>query len=186
MEIRHNLLKFARASAALALATSMIGAYGASAATTTQNPVDEQSLNKHVHHALVMNPWYGVFDNIEYQLNGTEVVLTGQVVLPVTKSDAEKAVMRVAGVTQVVDNITVLPVSRFDDQIRRAEFRAIFSGPTLGRYATGVVPSIHIIVNNGNVTLEGAVMNQMDSSIARIRANQVPDVFSVTNNLHIG
>jgi hyperosmotically inducible periplasmic protein len=187
MKMRNNLLKFARASVALALATPMVGVYTASAAATTQNPVvDEQSLNKHIHHALVMNPWYGVFDNIEYRLNGTQVVLSGQVVQPVTKSDVEKSVRRVEGVTQVVDNVTVLPVSRFDDQIRRAEFREIFSGATLGRYTMGAMPSIHIIVDNGHVTLEGAVMNQMDYNIARIRANQVPGVFSVTNNLHIG
>lgn len=187
MRICNRLMKFVRASAALALITLLAGAYTARAANTTQNPVvDEQALTKHVHHALVMNPWYGVFDNIEYTVNGTQVVLTGQVVLPVTKSDAEKSVRRVEGVTQVVDNIQVLPVSRFDDQIRRAEFRAIFSGSTLGRYAMGAVPSIHIVVDNGHVTLEGAVMNQMDYNIARIRANQVPGVFSVTNNLHIG
>ena len=187
MRFRTYLLKVARTSFALALVTLMIRAYTVNAATTTQNQAaDEQSLNKHVHHALVMNPWYRVFDNIEYQLNGTQVVLSGQVVLPVTKSDAEKAVKHVDGVTEVVDNIQVLPVSRFDDQIRRAEFRRIFSGDTLGRYAMGAVPSIHIIVNNGHVTLEGSVMNQMDSNIARIRANEVPGVFSVTNNLHIG
>jgi len=187
MRIRNRLMKFARASAALALVALLAGAYTARAANTTQNPaVDEQALNKQVHHALIMNPWYGVFDNIEYKVNGTQVVLTGQVVQPVTKSDAEKSVRRVEGVTQVVDNIQVLPVSPFDDQLRRAEFRAIFSGTTLGRYTMGAVPSVHIIVDNGHVTLEGAVMNQMDYNIARIRASQVPGVFSVTNNLHIG
>jgi hyperosmotically inducible periplasmic protein len=186
MKFRSNLLKVARVSVAIALAALTIGAYTASAATTQDQTVNEQALNKHVHHALVMNPWYGVFDNITYQLNGTQVVLSGQVVLPVTKSDAEKAVQHVEGVTQVVDHIQVLPVSNFDDQIRRAAFRRIFSGDTLGRYAMGAVPSIHIIVNNGHVTLEGTVMNQMDANIARIRANEVPGVFSVTNNLHIG
>jgi hyperosmotically inducible protein len=180
------LLKVARVSVALALAAITIGAYTASAATTQDQAVNEQALNKKVHHALVMNPWYGVFDNITYQLNGTQVVLSGQVVLSATKSDAEKSVQHVAGVTEVVDNIQVLPVSNFDNQIRRAEFRRIFSGDTLGRYAMGAVPSIHIIVNNGHVTLEGTVMNQMDANIARIRANEVPGVFSVTNNLHIG
>jgi hyperosmotically inducible protein len=186
MRIR-TILKFAQAVSVFALAYLMVGTYTAKAANTTQNPVvNEQVLNKEVHHALVMNPWYGVFDNIEYQLNGTQVVLSGQVVLPATKSDAEKAVRHVEGVTQVVDNIQVLPVSGFDDQIRRAEFRAIFSGPTLGRYTMGAVPSIHIIVDNGHVTLEGSVMNQMDANIARIRANSVPGVFAVTNNLHIG
>jgi hyperosmotically inducible protein len=186
MKFRSNLLKVARVSVALALAAITIGAYTASAATTQDQAVNEQALNKKVHHALVMNPWYGVFDNITYQLNGTQVVLSGQVVLSATKSDAEKSVQHVAGVTEVVDNIQVLPVSNFDNQIRRAEFRRIFSGDTLGRYAMGAVPSIHIIVNNGHVTLEGTVMNQMDANIARIRANEVPGVFSVTNNLHIG
>src|ERR1700690_868522 len=186
MRLRTNLLNVIRATVALAVATLMIGAYTASAAATQNPPVNEQSLNKHVHHALVTSPWYGVFDNIEYQINGTKVILSGQVVLPVTKSDAEKAVRHAEGVTRVVDNIQVLPVSNFDDRIRRAEFRRIFSGDTLGRYAIGAAPSIHIIVNNGHVTLEGAVMNQMDSNIARIRANEVPGVFTVTNNLRIG
>jgi hyperosmotically inducible protein len=187
MRIRHSFLKFARTSVVLAGAMLMMGAYAARAADTAQNPVvNEQALNKHVRHALLTNPWYGVFDNIEYKLEGGKVVLSGQVVLPATKSDAEKSVRRVEGVTEVVDNIQVLPVSPMDDHIRRAEFRAIFSGATLGRYTMGAVPSIHIIVDNGHVTLEGAVMNEMDSNIARIRANSVPGVFSVTNNLHIG
>jgi hyperosmotically inducible periplasmic protein len=186
MRLRNTLLKIARTSIALALATLVIGACTAGAATTQNQSINEQSLSKHVRHALVMNPWYGVFDNLEYKMNGTQVVVSGQVVLPVTKSDALKAVRRVEGVTEVVDNIQVLPVSNFDEQIRRAEFRRIFSGDTLGRYAMGAVPSIHIIVNNGRVTLEGAVMNQMDSNIARIRANEVFGVFSVTNNLQIG
>ena len=103
-----------------------------------------------------------------------------------TKSDAEKAVKHVEGVTNVVDNITVLPLSRFDDQIRRVEYRAIFSEPQLSKYALGAVPSIHIVVSNGHVTLIGVVDNQMDSNIARIRALSVPGVFSVTNSLRVG
>jgi hyperosmotically inducible protein len=186
MRIRRNVLNAARTMVALALATLMVGAYTASAATTQDQVVDQQRLSKDVRHALVMLPWYGVFDNLEYTMNGSEVVLSGQVVQPVTKYDAEKSVKHVEGVTHVVNNITVLPLSRFDDQIRRAEYRSIFSEPQLSRYSMGAVPSIHIIVSNGHVTLTGVVNNQMDYNIARIRALSIPGVFSVTNNLRIG
>jgi len=174
--------KFAVAIAALAML--FVGIQGASAATTNSN--DQQALSKNVRHALVTIPWLGVFDNLQYTINGTQVVLSGQVVQPVTKHDADSAVKHVRGVTQVLDNITVLPLSGFDNQIRRAEYRAIFSDSSLSRYSLGPVPSIHIIVNNGHVTLEGAVMNQMDANIARIRALGVSGVYSVTSNLRIG
>jgi hyperosmotically inducible periplasmic protein len=186
MRIRRNLLKATRTVIALALAMLTIGAYTANAAPTRDQITDQQLLSKNVRHALVVLPWYSVFDNLEYTMNGTEVVLSGQVVRPVTKQDAEKSVQHVEGVTRVVNNITVLPLSNFDDQIRRAEYRAIFSQPGLARYSMGVVPSVHIIVNNGHVTLTGIVGNQMDYNIARIRALSVPGVFSVTNNLRIG
>lgn len=186
MRTHKNLQKFSSIVVALALATLMIGAYTASAATTRDQVTDQQRLSNQVRHALVMLPWYGVFDNLEYTLNGSEVVLSGQVVQPVTKYDAEKAVKHIAGVMRVEDNITVLPLSRFDDQIRRAEYRTIFSESQLSKYSLGAVPSIHIIVSNGHVTLTGVVNNQMDYNIARIRALSVPGVFSVTNNLRIG
>ena len=187
MRIRTLLLKAGRSVAALALAVLAIGVYTAHATTTNTPAVDEQAINKQVHRALVTLPWYGVFDNLQYSINGTEVTLSGQVLQPgETKSDAEKAVRHVEGVTRVVNNIQVLPLSTFDDRIRRAEFRAIFSDPSLGRYAQGPIPSIHIIVSNGHVTLDGVVMNQMDYNIARMRALGVPGVFSVTNNLQIG
>jgi hyperosmotically inducible periplasmic protein len=95
------------------------------------------------------------------------------------------AVRRLAGVTHVVNEITVLPLSPFDNQIRRAEFRAVFTDATLSRYSMGAVPTIHILVDHGHVTLEGAVSNEMDRRIANIRANLVPGVFSVTNNLRV-
>jgi hyperosmotically inducible periplasmic protein len=177
--------KGGRALVILAVAIQLIAIQGASAAKTRDQVTNEQLLSKNVRHALVTVPWYGVFDNLEYTMNGTEVVLSGQVVQPVTKHDAESAVKHVEGVTHVVDNITVLPLSRFDDQIRRAEFRSIFSEPSLSRYSMGAVPSIHIIVSNGHVTLDGVVINQMDYNIAKIRALSVPGVFSVTNNLRI-
>jgi len=149
----------------------------------TNRPVAEQ-----VRHQLALLPWYGVFDDLQYQVNGTQVILSGNVspLHDQTKYDAEKVVKRIPGVTQVVNDIHVLPLSRFDDQIRRAEFRTIFSRPGLGRYTLGTIPQIHIVVNNGHVTLEGRVMNEMDRTVAGIAANTVSGVFSVTNNLRVG
>ena len=150
--------------------------------------VDKSSLDYKIHRELVTLPWYGVFDNLQYQVNGSKVVLSGEVVSEYsqTKRDAENAVKRIPGVTEVVNNIEVLPPLPFDNQIRRAEYRAIFSQATLGGYSLGAIPQIHIIVNGGHVTLEGTVMNEMDRNIAGLAANSVANVFSVTNNLKIG
>ena len=145
----------------------------------------EDWLSQEVHNQLVLLPFYSVFDNLEYKINDREVTLLGQVTQPTVKTDAEVAVKAIEGVTKVIDNIEVLPVSPMDDQIRRAEFRAIYRDPALQRYAFGPVPPIHIIVRNGHVTLEGVVANQGDKNLVNIRANSVPDVFSVTNNLRI-
>ncbi|HTT32777.1 MAG TPA: BON domain-containing protein [Methylomirabilota bacterium] len=142
-------------------------------------------LEKEVRHQLVMLPWYSVFDNLAFQVEGDKVTLLGQVTRPTLKSDAEAAVKSIEGVASVVNNIEVLPVSPMDDQLRRAVFRAIYSDPGLQRYAIQAVPSIHIIVKNGSVTLEGVVDNQTDKNIANLRASQVPNVFSVKNNLSV-
>jgi hyperosmotically inducible protein len=103
----------------------------------------------------------------------------------VLKSDAERVVKNLPGVTQVINNIEVLPLSSFDSRIRREEYRAIFGFGGLYRYAMGVNPSIHIIVDNGHVTLVGVVSRQGDKDMANIRANGVPGVFSVTNELRV-
>lgn len=165
-----------------------LGAAGASAQSrATQDQANYNAwLTGQVRHSLAMLPWYGVFDNLEYSVQGNEVMLYGQVVRPITKSDAAGAVKRLEGVAKVVNNIQVLPLSRMDDQIRLAEYRSIFSEPSLTRYAMGAIPSIHIIVNSGHVTLEGVVDNGTDRSLATMRAEGVPDVFSVTNNLRVG
>jgi hyperosmotically inducible periplasmic protein len=100
------------------------------------------------------------------------------------KSDAAAAVKQVKGVTKVINNIKELPLSPMDDQIRRAEARAIYGDPEIGtRYGYQALPSIHIIVDNGHVTLKGVVDNQMDDTMIKMRANQVPNVFSVTDDL---
>jgi hyperosmotically inducible periplasmic protein len=139
-----------------------------------------------VRHQLLMLPYYGVFDNLEFRVEGHDVELFGQVRNPVLKSDAQNVVKRIEGVTSVTNNIRVLPLSNFDDRIRRATYRAVFGGPGLYRYATGANPSVHIIVANGHVTLVGYVGNEMDRNIAYLRANSVPGVFSVTNELRVG
>ena len=142
-----------------------------------------ERLAKQVRHELVMLPWYSVFDNLAFRIDKDKVTLLGQVTRPVLKSDAEAVVKRIEGVASVKNDIEVLPLSPMDDQLRRAVFRAIYGGAGMQRYANQPIPSIHIIVKNGNVTLEGVVDTEMDRNIANLRANQVPNVFSVKNNL---
>ena len=140
-------------------------------------------LVKEVRHELVTLPYYGVFDNLSYRVDGSKVTLFGQVRDPVLKDQAGKAVKSIEGVSAVDNQIEVLPASSMDDGTRMAVYRAIYSKPTLQRYQLGAVPPIHIIVKNGNVTLEGVVANEMDKNVAGIAANGVSGVFKVTNNL---
>jgi hyperosmotically inducible protein len=145
----------------------------------------EDRLAREVRHELVMLPYYGVFDNLVFRVNGGVVELYGQVTRPTLKTDAERAVQRIEGVEKVINKIEVLPLSPMDDQIRLAEYRAIYGHPVLNRYAHQAVPPIHIIVKNGHVTLEGAVASESDKNIAGVQANSVPDVFEVVNNLRV-
>jgi hyperosmotically inducible protein len=144
-----------------------------------------EKLAKEVRHQLVLLPYYSVFDNLAFKVEGDKVTLSGQVVRPTLKSDAEAAVKSIEGVAAVVNNIEVLPVSPMDDQVRRAVYRAIYGDSALFRYGESAVPSIHIIVKNGNVTLVGVVDNQTDKNLANLRANGVPNVFSVKNDLAV-
>jgi len=147
--------------------------------------VPNDRISREVRHELVMLPYYGVFDDLGYRVDGNTVTLFGDVTRPTLKSDAENVVKRIEGVDRVVNNINVLPPSPQDDQIRLATYRAIYGFPSLNRYALSAVPSIHIIVNSGRVTLTGVVANEGDKNTAGIQANGVPGVFSVTNNLQI-
>jgi hyperosmotically inducible periplasmic protein len=147
---------------------------------------DPAFIVKEVRHELMMLPYYSRFDWMEFRVEDSTVILSGQVVRPTLKSDAGRVVEKIKGVDKVVNQIEVLPLSPMDDQIRLAEARAIFDfGGTLYRYGLQSTPSIHIIVKNGNVTLKGAVANKADSNMANIRANGVPNVFSVKNELQI-
>ena len=145
----------------------------------------QDRVTREVRHELVMLPYYGVFDNLSYRVDGGTVTLMGQVTRPTLKSDAGNVVKGVEGVERVDNQIQVLPLSSMDDGLRIAEYRAIYGHPGLDRYAMQSVPPIHIIVDNGKVTLEGVVANQGDKDQAGIRANSVSGVFSVTNNLRV-
>ncbi len=145
----------------------------------------EERITKAVRHELLMLPYFGVFDYIAYKVEGYNVILLGQVVKPVTKSDAENAVKHIEGVEKVDDQIEVLPPSPLDEGLRRQLFRAIYGYPALERYALGTQKPIRIIVKNGRVTLEGVVDTSADRNIAEVRANSVSNVFSVTNNLQV-
>jgi hyperosmotically inducible protein len=149
------------------------------------NPRGEERISREVRHELVMLPYYSIFDNLAYQVNGSTVVLMGQVTRPSLKSDAEGVVKRIEGIEKVDNRIEVLPPSPMDDRIRMAEYRAIYGNAALNRYAMGALPPIHIIVKNGNVDLEGVVANEGDKNIAGIQAKSVPGVFQVTNNLKV-
>jgi hyperosmotically inducible periplasmic protein len=142
-------------------------------------------ITKEVRHELVMLPYFSVFDNLAYKVDGYNVTLMGQVTRPTLKSDAENVVKRIEGVEHVDNQIEVLPPSPNDDHLRRQLYRAIYGYPALQKYALGVQQPIRIIVKNGNVTLEGVVDNEADKNIANIRARSVPGTFNVINNLQV-
>ncbi len=153
----------------------------------TPGSPDESQLAREVRHNLLMLPYYSIFDDLSFSLNGTVVTLQGACPPDPPwdiRSDAEAAAKRAKGVTQVINNIKLLPLSPMDWQIRRAVAKAIYGDPDIGmRYGAQALPSIHIIVDNGHVTLKGVVDNQMDDTMIRLRANQVPNVFSVDDDL---
>jgi hyperosmotically inducible protein len=163
----------------------LILAVAPTATRGVDEPTPNQNLVREVRHELLLLPYYSIFDSLSYQVQGSKVVLTGEVIRPSLKSDAESAVKHIQGVSSVENNIQVLPPAPMDDQLRRALFRAIYSEPALSRYAESARPSIHIIVNGGNVVLSGVVDNNADKNIAGIRANGVPNVFSVQNDLRV-
>ena len=142
-----------------------------------------QNLVREVRHQLLLLPYYTVFDNLAFKVDGDRVTLEGQVTRPTLKSDAEAAVKSIEGISGVTNNIEVLPPSPTDDQLRRALYRAIYGDPQLSKYGWSSMPSIHIIVKSGHVSLEGVVDNDTDKNLAGLRANSVPNVFEVKNNL---
>ena len=145
----------------------------------------QERIVREVRHEILMLPYFGVFDNIAYKVDGYNVTLYGQVVRPVLRSDAENAVKHIEGVEKVDNQIEVLPPSPMDDRLRLQLFRAIYGYPALQKYELGVQKPIRIIVKNGHVTLDGVVDSEADKNLAGLRANGVPGTFSVTNNLQV-
>ena len=153
------------------------------AAQSRVSPKGQARIAREVRHQILMLPYFGVFDNITYQVNGYNVALAGQVIRPTLKSDVERAVKKIEGVEKVDNRIEVLPVSINDDRLRQALFNSIYGYAPLQRYGVGSNRPIHIIVKNGHAILEGVVDSQGDKNLAGIRANSVPGIFSVINNL---
>jgi hyperosmotically inducible periplasmic protein len=156
------------------------GALVQAAPNTALTPLENK-----VRHELVMLPYLNVFDDISFRVDGNTVTLFGEVTKPVLKSDAGNVVKRIEGVARVENQIEVLPLSPMDERIRLRMARAIYGYPALQRYGAGTQPSIHIVVKNGNVTLMGFVSSDMDKQLAFMRANGVPGVFAVNNQLQI-
>lgn len=171
---------------AVAMITALLLAAVASTFAATAPPKN-RSLSDEVRHELVTLPYYSLFDWFEYEVKGDgTVVLMGEVTRPILKSDAGNVIKRIEGVTNVVNNIKVLPLSPNDNRIRRAVYRSLFNFDSpLFHYSMSVVPSIHIIVENGRVTLKGTVSSEGDRNYANVMANEVSGVFEVKNELKV-
>ena len=141
------------------------------------------SIEGQVFHNILMLPNYGLFDDITFQVNGGTVTLGGSVLSLGTKREAERSIKRIPGVARVVNNIRELPLSSFDNQIRRSLVSKYANSGGLYRYLQGTNPSVRLIVDNGHVSLEGYVSNRSDANTMRILALGVPGVFSVDNHL---
>jgi len=178
--MKRNFMKVLAITGVLALA----GLAGATTGTPASSP-DEQIAAKATHE-IRMYPKYSIWDNINVHVNQGALELTGQVSQPYKKQDLQRLMQRVPGVTSVANELEVLPLSFNDDSLRRRVAGAIYRDPVLSRYGAGALPSIHIIVKNGHVTLEGVVANEMDKNIAAIRASSAGLSFGpIQNNLRV-
>lgn len=159
----------------------------ASAAAQDRSPEFTKSrLERQIRKEILTLPYYGVYDAIGYQIDGSTVTLSGYVVRPTTKKDAEEAVSDISGVARVINNIEVLPLSPSDDRIRVRILQTLANrGGSLYRYFLGANPSIRIIVNRGRVSLEGFADTKGDANLAYILTRGVPGTFGVTNNLKV-
>jgi hyperosmotically inducible periplasmic protein len=173
---------------ALVLATGIAFAGSAPQAILPGSPdqSNAQSIAKKVRHEIVMYPHYTIFDDIKFTVNQGSVELEGAVTQPYKKSDLGKIVQKVPGVASVTNDLKVLPLSSMDDQLRLQIARAIYRDPSLSTLGFQALPPIHIIVDNGHVTLEGVVNNALQKHIAGIRASSTGLSFGpVINNLTV-
>jgi hyperosmotically inducible protein len=166
------------------LVASVLLAGVATAAKRIPLPQTDEQIAKEVRHEIVTYSRYTIFDDVNFRVANGQVELVGAVTEPVKKDELEHAVRKVAGVTGVINNIEVLPLSEFDNQLRRQIAHAIYSDSGLQQYALMAMPPIHIIVDNGHVTLTGMVMSDMDKQLAGMAANGAGlSLGTVTNNL---
>jgi hyperosmotically inducible periplasmic protein len=142
-------------------------------------------VEREVRREIVTLPYYSLFDHFAFRVDGETVTLMGKVTRPSLKSDAENVIQRIEGVERINNEIEVLPLSSNDDRLRLALYYAIYGHSALQTLAIRAVPPVHIIVENGKVTLEGVVASEMQKTIANTQANGVSGVFSVANNLHV-
>src|ERR1700686_49164 len=177
-----NRVRFGFAMLALWLGTAVITPAGASPAASQETKTN-QNLVREVRHQLLLLPYYSVFDNLAFKVDGDHVTLEGQVSNPTLKHDADGGVKGIEGVSGVTNNIEALPTSPMGEHLRRAHYPAIYGDPSLSKYGWSAMPSIHIIVKNGHGTVEGVGDSETDKNLAGIRANTVPNVFEVKNNL---
>jgi hyperosmotically inducible protein len=176
------MLRFARTlGLGLALGLALLPAALAASTSYQSELVTAEKVRKQI----VKLPFYSIFDHITFRLDDGVVTLDGSVYRPSLRKSAERVALNVEGVNSVVNNIEILPTSFHDDRIRLAVARSIFTNSVLDRYAMQSNPPIHVIVRNGDVTLEGVVNREMERNVAGIVANGVPGVFSVTNNLRL-
>jgi len=177
-----------RTNLRLMLAAALVAAGSAMASTDPTPPAgdNDAQIAQKVVHEIRMYPRYTIFDNVNVKVHDGEVDLLGQVSQPFKKGDMGRLAQHVAGVRSVTNEIEVLPTSLFDDRLRLQIARSIYRDPSLSRYAIQAIPPIHVIVDNGHVTLEGVVNNDMEKTIAGIRASQVGLSFGqVVNNLRV-
>jgi hyperosmotically inducible protein len=151
----------------------------------TMSAETQAKLVNGIRRAIIMLPYYGVFDNIGFRLHERTVTLEGQVVRSSLKPDAERAVKKVEGVEKVINNIEVLPPGPLDEQLRHQVYQAIYQYGPLFKYANMPNPPIHIIVRNANVTVVGVVDTETDKGLVSMRVKQVPDALNVTNDLRV-
>jgi hyperosmotically inducible protein len=159
---------------------------GVAAATTKAGanlPQSDSDIAKNVRHEVVMYPRYSIWDDVGFRVVNGNVSLLGEVNQPFKKLDIERLVRNVPGVTSVTNEIKVLPLSSMDDRLRLQVANAIYRDPILSGYAMGAVPAIHIIVENGHVTLTGMVNSDMEKQIAGMRAASSLSFGPITNNL---
>jgi len=163
------------------LVTSMALAAGGNKA-----PLTGAELEKSVRHEIVMYPKLTLWDDVRFRISDGNVELSGAVNQPYKRDELQRIVQHVPGVKSVTNDVKVLPLSSFDDELRIRVARAIYYDPVLSRYAWGAVPSIHVIVENGKVTLRGSVQSDMDKNVAGIRASGAGMSFgTVVNEIHV-